>query len=76
MSKPTPSVKFKLAWQTYRVGDVIQPNGVLRDWLIRAGYCDPVEAAPVEPAAPVAPPVELRARRGRPRKNTAHTIQG
>lgn len=33
-------VRFKLSWQTYRVGDVITPPGVLRDWLIRNGYCE------------------------------------
>lgn len=32
-------VKFKRAWQQYRVGDEITPNGVLRDWLISHGYC-------------------------------------
>lgn len=33
-------VRFKLSWQTYRVGDVITPNGTLRDWLIGNGYCE------------------------------------
>ena len=31
-------VRFKLAWQNYRVGDVITPNGTLRDWLVGNGY--------------------------------------
>lgn len=36
-------LRFKLAWQQYRVGDVIEPNGTLRDWLIGHGYCDVVD---------------------------------
>lgn len=31
-------VKFILAWQTYRVGDVIEPTAMDRDWLLRNGY--------------------------------------
>ena len=27
-------VEFILAWQGYRVGDRIKPNGLLRDWLL------------------------------------------
>ena len=42
MSGPLPKVRFILAWQNYRVGDVIQPAGLLRDWLIGNGYCDKV----------------------------------
>lgn len=38
-------IRFKLAWQTYRVGDVITPNGTLRDWLIGNGYCEKVAEA-------------------------------
>lgn len=37
-------VRFILSWQTYRVGDVIEPNGTLRDWLINNGYCVPDDA--------------------------------
>ncbi len=36
-------VRFKVAWQTYRVGDVIEPNGTLRDWLIDNGYVVPLD---------------------------------
>lgn len=43
-------VRFKLAWQRYRVGDVISPPGVLRDWLIQHGYCERI--VPEQPAAP------------------------
>lgn len=46
-----PEVQFKLAWQTYRVGDRIRPPASLRDWLIAAGYADPVEVeTPNRPA--------------------------
>ncbi len=33
-------VRFKLAWQNYKVGDVIKPNGTQRDWLLANGYCE------------------------------------
>lgn len=42
-------LRFKLAWQTYRVGDVITPNGTLRDWLLANGYAEPVSAAATRP---------------------------
>lgn len=38
-------VKFKLAWQTYSVGDEIDPPATLRDWLIANGYVDAVAPA-------------------------------
>jgi hypothetical protein len=40
MSGTLKNVRFKLAWQNFRVGDVFTPNGTLRDWLIRHGYCE------------------------------------
>lgn len=44
-------VRFILAWQTYRVGDVITPNGTLRDWLVGNGYATLAEAeTPARPA--------------------------
>lgn len=52
-------VRFILAWQTYRVGDVITPNGTLRDWLIGNGYCKLVAD---EPANTVARPMSQRVR--------------
>lgn len=36
-------VRFKVAWQSYRVGDEITPNGTLRDWLVGNGYVDVVD---------------------------------
>lgn len=48
-------VRFRLAWQNYRVGDVIEPTGVLRDWLLASGYVVAVEPPPVPPAEPPAP---------------------
>ena len=38
-------VRFKRAFQNYRVGDQITPNGTLRDWLVDNGYADIVEPA-------------------------------
>lgn len=36
--------RFKLAWQNYRVGDIIQPAGALRDWLVCNGYVEVLDA--------------------------------
>lgn len=48
MSGTLKKVRFKLAWQAYRVGDEIVPTGTLRDWLVANGYVDIVgESSPV-----------------------------
>jgi len=48
MAGTLKKVRFKLAWQTYRVGDEITPNGSLRDWLVSNGYVDVIdEPSPV-----------------------------
>jgi hypothetical protein len=48
MSGTLKKVRFKLAWQKYRVGDAITPNGALRDWLVSNGYVDVIdEPSPV-----------------------------
>jgi hypothetical protein len=45
-------VRFKLAWSTYRVGDVIQPPGTLRQFLVCNGYADVVaKDPPPQPAS-------------------------
>jgi len=46
--------RFRLAWQNYRVGDVIKPTGVVRDWLLANGYIEPLP----EPPPPPAPAIE------------------
>lgn len=33
-------VKFIMPWQMYSKGDVITPNGLLRDFLITAGFVE------------------------------------
>lgn len=43
MAGSLQKVRFKLAWQSYRVGDVITPNGSLRDWLLGNGYVEVVQ---------------------------------
>lgn len=43
-------IRFILAWQTYRVGDEITPNGTLRDWLIANGYAKVIGGAGDRPA--------------------------
>lgn len=73
--KPLPKVRFVMAWQTYRVGDVIEPNGTLRDWLIRCGYVVMVDTPPTPTVIVPAPDPALAKRRGRPRKEVA-AIQG
>lgn len=40
--------RFKVAWQTYRVGDVIEPTGTLRDWLVARGYVDVLDTGTVK----------------------------
>lgn len=51
MAGTLKKVRFKLAWQTYRVGDEITPNASLRDWLVGNGYVDIVgEPSPVRAA--------------------------
>lgn len=57
-------VRFKLAWQNYRKGDVIQPSGTLRDWLVRNGYVEIVE----DGARPLQAPVNRMARPQHARK--------
>lgn len=47
MAGTLKKVRFKLAWQTYRVGDEFTPNGTLRDWLVANGYVDVVDQSPV-----------------------------
>lgn len=39
-------VKFKRAFKTYRMGDVITPNGTLRQWLVENGYAEVLEDNP------------------------------
>jgi len=36
-------VKFKVAWRHYKVGQVIEPPGVLRDWLMQEGFIVPLD---------------------------------
>lgn len=51
MAGTLKSVKFKRAHSVYRVGDVITPNGTLRDYLVGQGYADIVETeSPARPA--------------------------
>lgn len=49
-------VRFKLAWQTYRVGDVIEPTAMNRDWLLANGYVEllPEKKGPVRDKAKAA----------------------
>lgn len=47
MSGTLKKVRFKIAWQNYCVGEIIEPNGALRDWLVGNGYVEIVEKSPV-----------------------------
>lgn len=47
MAGTLKKVRFKLAWQTYAVGEVIEPNGTLRDFLVGNGYAEIIDSEPV-----------------------------
>lgn len=68
-------LKFKLAWQTYRVGDVIEPPAMLRNWLLNNKYCVPEEMQMRETVnvsrADVGKSVLSLPRRGRPPNKVA-----
>lgn len=53
MSGTLKKVRFKRAWQSYRVGDEITPNGTLRQWLVEHGYVDIVAGDGKAGKAPV-----------------------
>jgi hypothetical protein len=68
-------VRFKVAWQYYRVGDEIDPPGTLASWLLANGYVDRVKDEPkIETATLATPetadfnPQPTKRKRGRPRK--------
>lgn len=48
MAGTQKKVRFKLAWQNYRVGDVITPSGTHRDWLVGNGYADVIDDIPAK----------------------------
>lgn len=45
----TTEVRFIVAWQTYRVGDVIRPAATLRTWLLNSGYVELAQEAETPP---------------------------
>jgi hypothetical protein len=45
MAGTLKKVRFKLAWQAYKVGDEITPSGVLRDFLVAHGFATVVQEA-------------------------------
>lgn len=51
MSGTLKKVRFKKAWQNYKVGDIIQPTGTQRDWLVANGYVELVNTGTI--AAPL-----------------------
>ena len=55
-----PKVRLLKAWQTYSKGALLEPNGTLRDWLVRSGYGEIVPPAPPVAKLPE-PPVEVPA---------------
>lgn len=48
MAGTLKKVRFIVAWQTYRVGDVIEPNGTLRDWLVGRGYAEVIDTGSLQ----------------------------
>lgn len=71
-------VRFILGWQLYKPGDIIEPNGVLRQWLLESGYVEIVKEPEAELETATVGPTEhaalrinapvSRRKRGRPRK--------
>ena len=55
MAGTLTKVKFVRAWQNYRVGDEITPNGTLRDWLVGQGFAEVVRAQQVQRPALLSP---------------------
>ena len=45
-------VRFILAWQTYSVGEVIEPPATLRAWLLGNGYVELVRDEAETPGRP------------------------
>lgn len=65
--KQPPAVRFVVATGFHRVGDIIRPNGVHRDWLMSRGFVEYVpEPAKVEDAAPPEPPKPTPAPEAKP----------
>ncbi len=60
-------VRFKVAWQTYKVGDEIQPPGAHGEWLVREGFADYVKGER-ETAALEQPEVATRKSRNKKRR--------
>jgi len=55
-----PSYRVIVAFDNYRVGDVIQPTGLLRESLLRIRFIEPAAPKPalIQPAPP--PPRRTR----------------
>lgn len=51
MAGTLKSVRFISAFKNYRVGDVITPNGTLRDYLVKGGYAVIDDDKPVRTSA-------------------------
>lgn len=67
-------VRFIKGWQFYRVGQIIEPPGLLREWLLQSKYVEVVRDEPEIETAMVGPPEHAalridppRRKRGRPR---------
>ena len=73
--------RFIRSWQTYSVGNEIEPNGALRDWLIGCGYCEPIAEETSEPetefavAPPVAETTATRSSRKQRKHNRQHAVR-
>lgn len=71
----TKNYRVKLAFENYRVGQVIQPTGLWRGRLLSRGYIEPVAEGSEAPAQDSGAGAEsgglaerVKQRRGRPRK--------
>ena len=75
--RPSRKVRVIRAFSFYRVGQILEPPGVQRQFLLERKFVEPVEEEQQrtdEPeTAAVAPPEKMVRKRGRPRKVRAKT---
>lgn len=66
--KPIPKYRVRLAFDFYRVGQVLQPTGLWRDHLLGNGFIEPIteQAEPdVLPVAEAATEIDTKPTRSR-----------
>lgn len=67
--KPLIRVRFLRGWQTYVKGDVIEPVGTLRSWLLDNEYVEIIKPEP--PAVDNDPPTPTPTTKGKAKRKAA-----